>query len=108
MKSRQAPVLAAKKTHWVVGRDCCAAAIAHVPEARTAPPQLDRVRSGKQTAFDPMSNEFPNDIRNHDGSVSTSAIPIKMRPWYRGLDSAIPMEYAVGIGRLSECPDGPS
>jgi hypothetical protein len=75
MKPRQAPVLTAKQTHWVVGRDNCAAAIAHVPEARTAPPQFDRVRSWKETAFDPMSNELPDDIRNHDGSVTTPATP---------------------------------
>ena len=77
VKPRQAPVLAAQQAYWVIGRDSRAAAIAHVPEARTAPPQLNRARSWKQTAFDPISDELSHDIGNHHGSVNTSARPIE-------------------------------
>jgi hypothetical protein len=83
VKPRQAPVLAAQQTHWVIGRDSRAAAIAHVPEARTALPQLNRARSRKQTAFDPISYALSHDIGNHHGSGNTSAGPI---------------EYAFGTG----------
>ena len=99
MKSRQAPVLIAKKTHWVVGRDRCAAAVAHVPEARAAPPQLDRVRSWEQTEFDPMSNEFPKRHQNHNGSVTYLRYPLNA-PLVQGLNSVIATEYAIGVERL--------
>jgi hypothetical protein len=77
MKARQAPVLAADQAHWVVGRDNSAAAIAKVPEARTALPQLDRVRSRKETAFDPMSNALSNNIRTHYDTVTHLRPPIE-------------------------------
>src|SRR5262249_8486316 len=76
MKTIQTPVLTAQKAHGVIHRDSGVATVTPLAEACTLP-KLNRVRSWKQTVFDPMSNEFPNDIRNHDGSVSTSPIPIK-------------------------------
>jgi hypothetical protein len=54
-----------------------------VPEARAALPKLNRMRSWKETAFDPMSNALSNalsndiDIRNHDHSVTHLQHPIE-------------------------------
>jgi len=70
MKTIQPPVRTTKKAHWLIGRDRRIAAIALVPEARTAPPELNRVRSWKQAASEPMSNEFTSDIWNHDDSIT--------------------------------------
>src|SRR5262249_54080195 len=77
MKTIQPPVRTTKKAHWLIGRDRRIAAIALVPEARTAPPELNRVRSWKQAASDPMSNEFTSDTRNHDTQHYIPATPIE-------------------------------
>jgi hypothetical protein len=79
MKTNQALLLTADQAHWIIGRDNSAAAIAKVPEARAALPKLNRMRSWKETAFDPMSNALSNDIdiRNHDHSVTHLQHPIE-------------------------------
>jgi hypothetical protein len=69
VKPRQVPVLSTQQAHWVIGRDSRAAAIAHVPEARTAPPQLDRACSWKQTAFNPISYAL-----SHESGTMTAPI----------------------------------
>src|SRR5262245_26811370 len=70
MKTHQSPVLTAEQSHWLIGRDGGAAAIAYLPEARTALPQLNRVPPREATASDPLSYEFFDGIRNHYKNVA--------------------------------------
>src|SRR5262245_64548478 len=100
MKPYQVPVLTAQQAHWVIGRDSRTAAIAHMPEACTAPPQLNRVRSWKQTAFNPMSYELSHDVRNHNGSANTSARPIECA---LSIGDSVP-QSPYGIRRLYRAP----
>jgi hypothetical protein len=107
MKPRQAPVLTAQQRHGGAGRDRCAAAIAHVSEARTAPPQLNRARSRKQTAFDPISYALSHDIGNHHGSGNTSARPIECAlgtgdsPRQSPLNTQLVQEDSVNVRTVS-------
>ena len=75
VKPDQAPALTAEQKHWVIARDSCAAAITYMPEAGAAVPKLYRVLPREVTPCDPMSNEIPNDIRNH----VTAALHIRER-----------------------------